>query len=980
MRPHLLEFGGIGTYPNHTSIDFDALTTLGLYLIVGPTGAGKSTIFDALTYALYGKVAGERPEGTIVSDHTHRVTPYINLEFSHRNMQYRIERKPPLEGKSPKTNDQVFIESDEAGVEVRRITGATKVTDAVVDIIGLDAKQFMRVILLPQNEFRQFLVANSNEKLVLLRALFGTALYEAIATKLDYNAKEFNTAAKAAETAIETQGTVARNAMTTLQQNGFIHEVPEELNIDEFIAVVRPLAQAALTEAQQALADFQSAVQAEQKAEGEAKRFDAAARRTEVNQAIELNVTIATLAEQVVSNHQRAVPLVSIIKNAQSLADQAATAADAHRDAREQLRAHTKVDGLSTTNLQHVIEDGTLQEIQAKVALTKAELGAYEDTLNRKAQLDETVRTKTAEQEAAGLELTALQAQLSDANALVVQYESDVNEAQKSQIRAVELRVKIKALDEKLAQADVAGAQAHLAVVTESYNKSKKAFDAASEALNTALNERTKHLAGELAAHLKDNEECPVCGSTTHPRKAAPSADSDPKKLQSIRDQAQTEFTQQETLLGQAQVAVEQAQAVADSLPSQSEQNELRQQFDTAQALVDGLATSEAALSACKKDVVSLNERIQNATTTRDTAAKLREEAEVELVEGIHLPSGFTAESLVKEKAILLESERLVAQLVACESKASHTTTAAAEASRAVTSMLKEAGLSSEDEVLSLVLSPEVLAVQSEIVGEQADRIQEVKLLDAQIGSDPLPTSRPDVTSLHSACENKKSISEASSAKATLLDTKLNDLQKVKDDLAKIGPEAEAARVRAREAQKMADVIRKGETGRLSLEKWVQRTLFEEVCDVASEQISTLSSNRYRLTLDGEGQKTGNKSEGLDIFVIDSHNGKTRAVQTLSGGEQFLTSLALALALAEVVQRHSGGIEMSSLFIDEGFGSLDADTLEIAVDVLRSLQNSGRTVGVISHVESMQQELSVGIRVSRSPSGSSLEVLAQKPQ
>ena len=162
----------------------------------------------------------------------------------------------------------------------------------------------------------------------------------------------------------------------------------------------------------------------------------------------------------------------------------------------------------------------------------------------------------------------------------------------------------------------------------------------------------------------------------------------------------------------------------------------------------------------------------------------------------------------------------------------------------------------------------------------------------------------------------------------------------------------------------------------LGLERWVQRAVFEEVCDVASERIRELSHGRYVLTLESNGQRSRTRAAGLDLFVTDSHTGRTRPVQSLSGGEQFLTSLALALALAEVVQNRSGGIELSTLFIDVGFGSLDGDTLDTAVEVLRSLQDSGRTVGLISHVEAMRQELTVGIQVIPSAAGSSLKVLS----
>ena len=182
-----------------------------------------------------------------------------------------------------------------------------------------------------------------------------------------------------------------------------------------------------------------------------------------------------------------------------------------------------------------------------------------------------------------------------------------------------------------------------------------------------------------------------------------------------------------------------------------------------------------------------------------------------------------------------------------------------------------------------------------------------------------------------------------------------------------------------RKAESIAAVFDKGANGpdgQLSLEMWVQRTRFEEVCLVANTQLRELSANRYSLTLEQqEGGVAKSRGSGLDIYVLDSYTGYTRPVQSMSGGEQFIASLALALALAEVVQRHAGGIELPCLFIDEGFGSLDLESLDLAIDVLGKIHAAGRTVGIITHVETMQQQLPIGIRVNKTDQGSTLEVL-----
>ncbi len=190
------------------------------------------------------------------------------------------------------------------------------------------------------------------------------------------------------------------------------------------------------------------------------------------------------------------------------------------------------------------------------------------------------------------------------------------------------------------------------------------------------------------------------------------------------------------------------------------------------------------------------------------------------------------------------------------------------------------------------------------------------------------------------------------------------------------GAAAEAELSFAQEAHGVAMLFKNGTTGKnavMGLERWIQRQLFVEVCAVANLQIQSLTGKRYALTLNPGDAKARNQAGGLDLYVIDPWSSSTRQVQSMSGGETFIVSLALALALAEVVQSYFGGIELSSLFVDEGFGSLDSSTLDSTIDMLRSLQSSGRTVGVVTHVEQMQRELPVGLRIIKSSKGSSVE-------
>ena len=206
MRPHVLRFQGIGPYPDLVEIDFNQLTPLGLYLIIGPTGAGKSTIFDALSFALYGDVPSGR---SIVSDHEHRESPMIELEFSHRGVRYLVHREPGLpqtptrKATNPKPSAQRFTRFTTTGTEELTVTGTKDVTKHVEELLGLSMDQFNRVILIPQNEFQEFLLASDKEKSEILDALFGTEIYKTFAERLWDEAGKLKSKAEKAEVTLD---------------------------------------------------------------------------------------------------------------------------------------------------------------------------------------------------------------------------------------------------------------------------------------------------------------------------------------------------------------------------------------------------------------------------------------------------------------------------------------------------------------------------------------------------------------------------------------------------------------------------------------------------------------------------------------------------------------------------------------------------------------------------------------------------------
>ena len=343
------------------------------------------------------------------------------------------------------------------------------------------------------------------------------------------------------------------------------------------------------------------------------------------------------------------------------------------------------------------------------------------------------------------------------------------------------------------------------------------------------------------------------------------------------------------------------------------------------------------------------------------------------------------AQSLGTKKAvtdadiILSGAVKVLDQIEEFETNAMKDQATAEEADKQLKSILKIEKFSSASAAHNSHLDAESIVILSSTISEFDKRADRILILCGKIGDTAPPKIRPDVDDLTEKADHAETEGKNSSDYMTTTENAIKALTAEQGKIDKLGPKAQETTPRAESAQTLAKVVANGagsgENLQLGLEEWVQRTLFEEVCLVATTQLQKLSNNRYFLTLEPEGAKMRKRAGGLELYVLDSHNGKTRSVHTLSGGEQFLTSLALALALAEVVERHAGGMQLSTLFIDEGFGSLDSETLEQATTVLTKLQDIGRTVGLITHVELMVERLPIGIRISKTNNGSTLALV-----
>jgi len=981
MRPRILKFVGIGPYPNEVNIDFDKLSTLGLYLIVGPTGAGKSTIFDALTYALYGKVAGDRPEKGLVSDFSNRGKPIIELSFSHQGRNFEIHRELKIDDRQIPPGRQWLREASDAGVEIRTVTGIQNIATEIEELIGLDASQFMKVVLLPQSKFQEFLMANTTDKIPLLRSVFGTDLYTKIVMRMKYDAQELEAAATKAGIILNNEIYTTTAVVRDLASTGFADSLPDpSIDLEKTITSLSILGGAASIEAVISQTLLSNATKDMANARTDATRFEASTELTEIASLHTKLSDAVTDARQKIDANTRATRVITQLSLTEAAVKASDEAGSITVDSRQNITR--TISALKAGNVASkfiaAVPTGSANGLNTEL---EHAINAYRDALSKFNEIDaqnNDLRNEVERKRTAAKIKTTKSKALSSDRILKLRLSTQLTAARKADRDLPRFEAEEDKLDDLIASADVSTTQAaNTRAITALRNANAKS-KTAQASFENALETHNQHLAGTLATKLVRGQLCPVCGSIEHPKKAKRIAKVDLDEVNRRRDDAHRVMTKAEALLLETQTHLSLAQKARKSLPTIAAQNQIRKKKISAEKLAGSVESLETDLEECEENIESATVAITEATTIIKSATaaekKLTERIVALTNEATKLGTKSSVQKMIRDFGMV---SRLVEDL---ENKISHSAKAHATAQTQQASLvlvLNTEDFASVAVAMKQSIQKEIASKLNELITTSEIREKRITQLDAIIGSDPLPKILPDLDGLEAILDAATLESESKSTCNNVIEHALKQLNTSNEKIKKIGPDAKEKSDQAKTISFYARIFDRGGTGAqheaLGLETWVLRTLFEEVCEFATQQMFTLSRGRYQLTLDPDGAKR-RRGGGLDLYVVDGHNGKTRPVQSLSGGEQFLTSLALALALAEVVQRHSGGLELSSLFIDEGFGSLDGETLDAAIDALRSLYDSGRTVGVITHVDAMQQELQVGLQVYSSQSGSTLKM------
>lgn len=1004
MRPIHLSMKAFGAFSDRVDIDFAALAPRGLYLVSGETGTGKTTIFDAMCWALYGRMPRKQPH-EVRSDHVADTTRCeVTFTFDAGGARYTVTRNPDQFRPAAKNPDRLVKEAGAATLMRLRDDGdrselvADKVSDvarACEEIIGLDAGQFQRVVLLPQGMFNAFLLANSKDREEILERLFGGEIYDRIVDELKTTHDACRQLVGEAESAITAALEAARghvvDADTALDADGghgneprpnvgdaHPHDSPTVARSDheddttgetgdreQLGAAVTRLGgaleglRAELTESTRRRASAQAAHHA---ATTGARRFDDAA---------ELRSKIAELAlkAEAVEVGRIAATVSANARPVVEAADALTVAEQAHREAVSVREDRSRAIVAVLTELGTPSEDLRPLTVQRRLAELASAHTRDHDKLDRRRVAGEAFEGATKYRAALDSRVAAVEAARATATKRAAEIDARLPDLRATAADPDSIRTAIAAA-EHLVEERLTLDHLEAGLVPLSEQRARTA-----EEHRDLLANFTDTQAPRLALTLVDGEGCPVCGSTDHP---APATADDRHVVgwDEVTAAADRHATADTAVLELERRITELRGRLGDA--AVLEPDVLRQRVDELQGDLEQATTASATIDALQGERDELDAELDRLATEAGRLGEARDQATRDLAtadENRHSAeeeaAGIDAEHL-EGRAMALERlgtaldgyDELVAGAASAESLL--------ESRRVDLETRLENG--DHDDVAAaraVVWTPE--QEQDAIDAAQAHRSEYDRATGAlkALESEGIPDARPAPEATAATLQQAEADKNRLETLVATVDFDVAGATKCLGQADQLEADSRDRRDRAEVAARAYQVCAKGGPALpVPLKRWVLAHELDRITASANVHLAGMTNGRYGLRR-LRGQRDGRRSFGLDLEVDDTNTGRARSTSSLSGGEQFQASLALALGLADVISQGgtAGGQAFEALFVDEGFGSLSADALDDAVETLHRLHGSGRTVGAITHVEAMKQALHVGIEVTRRADG-----------
>lgn len=868
MKPLLLTLSGWGPYRDKTIIDFTRFSSSNLFLITGQTGAGKTTIFDAITYALYGTLSGEvREKSSVRSDFSSEdVKTYVELNMTHKGDIYQLIRNPEYlrRKKRGATEDNGTTKERENATLImpdgRIIAGNIEVTKKVEEILSLDIHQFRQLSMIAQGDFARMILASPNEKASIFREIFHTSLYAKMQTALKNQSSQ-----------------IYQDYMTC------VHKMEEDVHLlpdfsEEWKQMKEPSKKYDFVK----MAEYLLNIYREKKKETEALQ----AREQEYSENITVLATKKTLAQQINVQFQE------------------------YEKVREQ---------------REILLNGEKEQIQRISCLEAAERAAkiFQEE-NRFTEKDRELKNAESKLLVQNGEIERLQERIGE---ILPVYDNRIAIGQffeKCELEKKELE-KLQGIQQKKEHA-----QKELQSLQQAYQLAQKDTDQKQRDYENLFHLYKMSAIGLAVSMLEEGKPCPVCGATKHPHIGETVKDSVSEK----------ELNQQKEIFEQSSVSCNQLFGKA------------RQKKEECGALLTEIEAETVLCEQIRKDLAQ-------------TDIMVRQQAE----ENLHADSEYFQQILqtyAADKALLTEKEQqrqiLIKEVSAMKENLE-------ELKKTVQKLMKELGFENEESYKSALMSEKTVLSYRRAVNEYENQnAASMKLLthleEAIAGKNKTDTGIFD-QKLQELKENREACMEQLSECMTLTE----QIQKSAKGLRDKEDKAQGLAQKYGVIKDLDDLANGNNPRRLVFEQYVLAAYFERILSHANLRMRQMTEGRYELQR-AKQVADGRRKDNLEITVMDYYTGKERSVKTLSGGETFKASLCLALGMSDCIQAQSGGIQVETLFIDEGFGALDEESLDQACNTLQSLAEQDHMIGIISHVVQLQDRIPNQIVVEKHNEGS----------
>ncbi|MGI6094096.1 MAG: AAA family ATPase [Lachnospiraceae bacterium] len=896
MKPRKLIISAFGSYAGRTELDFTRLGDHGLYLITGDTGAGKTTIFDAITFALYGESSGEVREASMVrSKYAKDTVPtFVELTFFYHDQEYTIVRNPEYQrpkqrghGYTTQKADAVLTFSDGR----LPVTKANEVTRAVTELLGVDFKQFTQIAMIAQGEFRKLLLADTAERSKIFRRIFHTGLYQEVQLRLRDGVKicwkRYDEMRRSISQYMS--GVICRADSPYFAEFAELKKSDWEGKVQQGLSLLEHLL-----------------VQDEEQMQS-------------------LNCTLQNLEEKVQKEDQ----LLGKVRQVQQIQNELTQKREKLREEMSQWK--------ETEELYRKVPQWKkqLEELRWSVVKAEEKIGFYqklEEGEKRYQKLSGQMQEQETENSQNRQQIQRMQKKTEESKELLLPLRTIGEERERllhQRERLQEQMDRLKGLEEKEQEVGCKREQYRAAAETwrqlaDTYRHQEQLFWDAQ--------------AGMLAQKLKEGVPCPVCGAIHHPRPAHLSEEAPEKEeLDQKKEQVSVREKQMQQLSAQIHQMQEQIEEEQRKLPKRTA---LQDELEKVQQKIAHNEKQAAQKNTLEEEILKLEEKIKKLQDKLQTGELLFIQQKTEW-EGL--------ERAQKELKAQTEGQsRLDAEDQLCRMK---------KEKNSLEAKVQETEKRYQDLQKNIaVLQSAIEALQKQ--NTEAENVREEEILARR---QQLAEEKEEFV------KRKEELYAARKTNREIYDAVCQRRESM------IAVEKEYVWMKA-----LSDTANGTLTGKrkVELETYIQMNYFDRVIRRANLRLLTMSSGQYELRRQEDGENKKEKA-GLELNVIDHYNGTQRSVKTLSGGESFLASLSLALGLSDEMQSHTGGIRLDAMFVDEGFGSLDEESLDLALKALQSLTDGNRMVGIISHVAELKERIEKKIVVSKRKDGACMGSCAE---